>query len=219
MGGFDFWTVADYGDVLLAGMGWTALLTVASAGLSLVGGVAFALCSLGRRAALRWPTAFFVWLFMGTPLLLQLYLIYFGLVQIGIDLSAFAAGVIGLSLHFAVYNSEAIRAGIVAVDRGQHEASRSLGLGLWQTMRKVILPQALRNVTPALGNNMIALLKESSLVSIIGVMELTLSAQRAISETFRPFEFYIAAGAMYYVLNAALELVLRRVERRTEMTR
>lgn len=219
MQGFDFRVVAEYAYVLLAGMAWTALLTVASAGLSLVGGIAFALCGLSRTAVVRMPTAFFVWLFMGTPLLLQLYLIYFGLVQIGIDLSAFAAGVIALSLHFAVYNSDVIRAGIVAVDRGQHEASRSLGLGLGQTMRKVILPQALRNVTPALGNNMIALLKESSLVSIIGVMELTLSAQRAISETFRPFEFYIAAGAMYYALNTVLELVLRRVERRTEMTR
>ncbi len=219
MQGFDFWAVTEYSDVLLAGMAWTALLTVASSGLSLVGGAVFALLGLSRSRVVRMPTAFFVWLFLGTPLLLQLYLIYFGLVQIGIDLTAFAAGVIALSLHFAVYNADVIRAGIVAIDRGQHEASRSLGLGLGQTMRKVILPQALRNVTPALGNNMIALLKESSLVSIIGVMELTLSAQRAISETFRPFEFYIAAGALYYVLNAVLELVLRRVERGTAMTR
>ncbi len=152
-------------------------------------------------------------------LLLQLFLIYFGLPQIGIYLSPIVSGVLGLGIHYAVYNADVMRTGIVAVESGQHEASRSLGLSRAQTMRKVIIPQALRNVAPALGNNLIALLKESSLVSIITVPELTLAAQRAISDTFRPFEFYIAAGAIYYGVNYFLEMGLKRVEMKTALAR
>lgn len=217
--GLNFSSLGGYADVLLVGALWTVALTVLSAALSLVAGTLLAVARLSRLVALRLPSAFVMWLLMGTPLLLQLYLFYFGLVQIGIDLSAFWAGVLGLGLHFAVYNADIIRAGIVAVEPGQYEASRSLGLGHLQAMRKVVVPQALRNVTPALGNMAIALLKESSLVSIIGVMELTLSAQRAISETFRPFEFYLAAAALYYVLNLGLEFALGRIERGTALTR
>ena len=157
--------------------------------------------------------------FRGTPLLLQLFLIYFGLPQIGIYLSPMVSGVLGLGIHYAVYNADVMRTGIVAIESGQYEASRSLGLSRAQTLRKVIIPQALRNVAPALGNNLIALLKESSLVSIITVPELTLAAQRAISDTFRPFEFYIAAGAIYYGVNYFLEMGLKRVEMKTALAR
>jgi polar amino acid transport system permease protein len=213
--GLDFSILAGYEHVLLKGAIWTVALTVASIVLSLVIGTIMAVLRLSRYAVIRWPVSFIIWLFMGTPLLLQLYLIYFGLVEIGIDLNAFTAGIIALSLHFAVYDADIIRAGIVAVDKGQYEAARSLGLSHFQSMRKSIVPQALYNVAPALGNMMIALLKESSLVSVIGVMELTLSAQRAISDTFRPFEFYLAAAAIYYVLNLVLEQAVKAVERRS----
>jgi polar amino acid transport system permease protein len=213
--GLDFSILAGYEAVLLKGAIWTVALTVSSILLSLVIGTILAVLRLSRHAVLRWPVSFIIWLFMGTPLLLQLYLIYFGLVEIGIDLNAFTAGIIALSLHFAVYNADIIRAGIVAIDKGQYEAARSLGLSHFQSMRKSIVPQALYNVAPALGNIMIALLKESSLVSVIGVMELTLSAQRAISDTFRPFEFYLAAAVIYYVLNLVLEQAVKAVERRS----
>ena len=156
---------------------------------------------------------------MGTPLLLQLFLIYFGLIQIGIDLPAFVAGVIGLGLHFAVYNSDIIQAGILAVDKGQYEGARTLGLSRGQAIRKIVVPQAVRSVVPPIGNNMIALLKDSALVSVIGVTELTLSSQLAISKTFRPFEFYIAAAACYYIINLGLEAGLSRVERRIAAAR
>jgi len=213
--GLDFSVIPGYIDILIAGTLWTIALTILSIILSVSGGVLFAILQLNRHAVVRWPVSFIAWLFMGTPLLLQLFLIYFGLVQIGLDLNAFVAGVIALSLHFAVYNSDIIKSAIVAVDKGQYEAARSLGLGQLQAMRKAIVPQAIANVTPALGNMMIALLKESSLVSVIGVMELTLSAQRAISDSFRPFEFYIAAAAIYYVLNLGLEHGVRIAERRS----
>ena len=217
--GLNFTVLPDYAGMMAQGAFWTVVLTVVSGLLSIVIGTVMAVARLSQSKLVTRPVAGFMWLFMGTPLLLQLYFIYFGLVEIGLDLTALTAGIIALSVHFAVYNADVIRAGIAAIDKGQYEAARSSGLGHLQTMRLVIVPQALRNVAPALGNNMIALLKESSLVSIIGVMELTLSAQRAISETYRPFEFYMAAAAIYYVLNMGLEYVLARIEKRSALIR
>lgn len=217
--GLDFSVVPAYADFLWLGVVWTTVLTVAAAILAFFGGILFALVVLYGPPLLTWPTRFFVWLFMGTPLLLQLYLIYFGLSQIGIDVPALVAGIVGLGLHFAVYNADVIRAGIVAVDPGQNEGARSLGLSRVQTFRYVVIPQAVRNVTPPLGNNLIALLKDSALVSVLGVAELVHASQLAISETYRPFEFYITAAALYYLLNLLLEAGLRAVERKVEATR
>ena len=217
--GLNFSSLPEYAPLMALGALWTVMLTVVSGVVSVAVGTGMALARSSSRRLVTVPVSFFMWVFMGTPLLLQLYFIYFGLVEIGIDLSAFWSGIIALSVHFAVYNADVIRAAIAALDPGQNEAARALGLGRFQALRLVVIPQALRSVAPALGNNMIALLKESSLVSIIGVMELTLSAQKAISETYRPFEFYIAAAAIYYVLNAGLEYLLARIEKRTALTR
>jgi polar amino acid transport system permease protein len=197
--GLDFTVLLPYAGILWTGVLWTVALTVS--------------------AALAYPVRAFMWLFMGTPLLLQLFLIYFGLVQIGIDIPALAAGIAALGLHFAVYNADIIRAGIVAVDPGQTEVARSLGFGRMQTLRYMVVPQAVRNTAPAIGNSMIALLKESAIVSVIGITELVHASQLAISETFRPFEFYIAAAVLYYALNLVMEAGLRRVERVVEVSR
>jgi polar amino acid transport system permease protein len=209
----DFTVVPGYLGVLAMGAAWTIAITLCAGLLSFFGGILFAVTALYGHWSVRLPVRAFAWLFMGTPLLLQLFLIYFGLIQIGIDLPAFVAGVIGLGLHFAVYNSELIQASILAVDRGQYEGARTLGLSRGQTLRRIVIPQAVRAVIPPMGNNMIALLKDSALVSVIGVMELTLAAQQAISRTYRPFEFYLAAAFFYYVVNLALEAGLRRLER------
>lgn len=217
--GLDFSVVPTYFDRLLLGSFWTVAITLSAAVLSFFGGILLAVIELYAPAVIRWPFKAFSWLFMGTPLLLQLFLIYFGLIEIGIDLPAFVAGVIGLGLHFAVYNSDIIQAGILAVDKGQYEGARTLGLSQFQTIRKIVVPQAVRSVIPPIGNNMIALLKDSALVSVIGVAELTLTSQLAISKTFRPFEFYIAAAVCYYVINLGLEAVLRRVEHKIQAAR
>jgi polar amino acid transport system permease protein len=217
--GLDFTVVPKFMDVILLGALWTIAITVASALLSFFGGIVFAVVALYTPAYIRLPFRGFEWIFMGTPLLLQLFLIYFGLVQIGIDLPAFVAGVIGLGLHFAVYNSELIQTAILAVDKGQMEAARTIGLSRGQALRKVVIPQAVRAVIPPIGNNMIALLKDSALVSVIGVSELTLSAQLAIGRTYRPFEFYLVAAAFYYVINLGLEAAIRRIERRVQLAR
>lgn len=217
--GLDFTVVPSYFGVLLMGAGWTIAITICAGLLSFFGGIVFAVIALYAHWALRLPVRGFAFLFMGTPLLLQLFLIYFGLIQIGIDLPAFVAGVIGLGLHFAVYNSELIQASILAVDKGQYEGARTLGLSRGQTLRRIVIPQAVRAVIPPMGNNMIALLKDSALVSVIGVMELTLAAQQAISRTYRPFEFYLAAAFCYYIVNLALEAGLRHLERRIAASR
>ncbi len=217
--GLDFSVIPGYIDIVLLGCLWTIAITVAAALLSFFGGIFFAVIALYAPAFIRLPFRLFEWVFMGTPLLLQLFLIYFGLVQIGVDLPAFVAGVIGLGLHFAVYNSELIQTAILSVDKGQMEAARTVGLSRGQALRKVVVPQAVRAVIPPIGNNMIALLKDSALVSVIGVSELTLSAQRAIGATYRPFEFYILAAAFYYVINLCMEWVQRRIERRIALSR
>ena len=217
--GLDFSVLGDFWGLLLQGTFWTVAITVLAGLLSYVGGVLFAVVALYGPAMIRWPFRLFEGLFMGTPLLLQLFLIYFGLIQIGIDLPAFVAGVIGLGLHFAVYNSELIQTAILAVDKGQTEAARTIGLSRGQALRHVIIPQAVRAVIPPIGNNMIALLKDSALVSVIGVTELTLSAQQGISRTFRPFEFYLAATVLYYIVNLGMEAVQRRIERRIAASR
>lgn len=217
--GLDFNVIPQFTDTILWGVFWTIAITLVAGAISLIGGVLFSLNALYGHWLVRYPIKFFAWLFMGTPLLLQLFLIYFGLVQIGIDLPAFVAGVIGLGLHFAVYNSDIIQAGILAVDKGQHEAGRTLGLSKIQTIIKIILPQAVRSVLPPMGNNIIALLKDSALVSVIGVTELVHASQLAISETFRPFEFYIVAAICYYLINLCLEFGLHKIEKKLQLAR
>lgn len=219
MQGLDFSVVPPYAEILWMGVWWTVVLTVTAAVISFVFGVVFALVVLYAPKTIALPVRAFMWLFMGTPLLLQLFLIYYGLGQLGFKIPALVAGIIGLGLHFAVYNADILRAGIVAVDVGQTEGARSLGFGRFQTLRYFIVPQAVRNTVPAMGNNLIVLLKESSLVSIIGIAELVHAAQLAISETFRPFEFYITVAALYYMLNLVLEAGLRRVEQNVEVSR
>lgn len=219
MEGLDFSVLSPYWDLLVLGAWWTVVVSILAGLLSFVGGIIFAVINLYAPRLIKVPIAGFMWLFMGTPLLLQLFLIYYGLVQVGIDIPALWAGVIGLGLHFSVYNADILRAGIVTIDIGQSEGARSLGFGRLQTLRYVVVPQAVRITLPPIGSNMIALLKESSLVSVIGIAELVHTAQLGISSTFRPFEFYIAVAAIYYLLNLVLEVALSLIEKRVEATR
>ena len=200
-----------------------ALVTIEISALALLLGLAMAALAaaarLSRSGPLRWLGTAYVSVFRGTPCLIQLFLLYFGGPQVGINLDPFAAGVIGLGLNIGAYMTESVRGAILAVDRGQAEASRTIGFSRWQTLRHVVVPQAVRNTTPPIGNNMIALLKESSLVSVIGIAELVHASQLAISETYRPFEFYIAAAALYYCANLVLEAGLSQIEKRVEASR
>lgn len=212
----DFSIVAPYAELIAVGTLWTVLITLAAALISFAGGVLFAIVVLYCPKIVQYPVRFFIWLFMGTPLLLQLFLMYFGLSQVGVNIPAIWTGILGLGLHFAVYNADIIRTAILTVDPGQTEGARSLGFGRGQTLRYVVVPQAVRRALPQIGNNLIAMLKDTAIISVLGITELVHASQQAISETYRPFEFYIVAAVIYYGLNIVLEFGLRRCEKGME---
>lgn len=180
---------------------WVTIeLSVLTAILGLTCGALGAAARMSRLAVLRWIAAAYVSLFRGTPALIQIFILYFGGPQIGIQLDSFAAGTIALGVNIGAYMTETIRGAIVSVDRGQTEAARTLGMSRWETMRKVILPQAARMMIRPLGVNINALIKGTALVAPISVIELTYTAQRFIGSTYKPFEMFLVAGILYMVM-------------------
>jgi polar amino acid transport system permease protein len=210
----DWSIIVHYFPFLLKGALLTLQISLISLAIGLGVGLVAALCELSKSRLLHWPARCYVWLIRSTPLLVQLFIIYFGLPQFGVDLSPFWSGVLALALNTGAYNAETIRAGILSVPTGQSEAARSLGMSPGLTMRRIILPQALRLIIPPLGNNFVILIKDTSLVSTITLVELTLTAQRLIGSTYKPFEMYLMAALLYVVLTSAATLLLRQVERR-----
>lgn len=156
---------------------------------------------------------FYTSFFRGLPLLMQLYLIYLGLPQIGIILNAVPSGILALSLCYGAYMAEIFRAGIQSIDRGQWEASRSMGFGFGLTMRRIILPQAVPVIIPPVGNSFISMLKDSSLVSVLGVWELTYLSRTIGQPTFHHMEMLITASLIYWIMSACLEIGQSRLER------
>ena len=157
---------------------------------------------------------FYTSLFRGVPLLMQIYLIYLGLPQLGIVVDAVPAGVAALSLCYGAYMTEIFRAGIESVPRGQWEAARALGLSRGDTLTRVILPQAMRMIIPPTGNQFIAMLKDSALVSVVGVWELMYLARTQGQSEFRHIEMMLTASLIYWAFSMLLELVQSRIERR-----
>ncbi|ABS16203.1 MULTISPECIES: amino acid ABC transporter permease [Brucella/Ochrobactrum group] len=181
-----------------------ALVTVEISALAILIGLSVGALATSAKLSRFWPLRFigtaYVSVFRGTPCLLQLFVLYFGGPQIGINLEPFAAGAIGLGLNIGAYYAEAMRGAILTVDTGQNEAARSIGFSNGQSMRFVVLPQAARLMIRSLGVNTVMLIKGSALVSAISVVELTYTAQRFIGSTYRPFEIFGIAAAIYMVL-------------------
>jgi cystine transport system permease protein len=200
--------------VMLTGAGYTLLFALAS----MVGGLALgfpaAVMRMSPYALLRWPATLYVSVMRGTPLLVQIFVIYYGLPSIGIEFTPVSAGVLALSLNAGAYLSESLRGAIDSISVGQWRASFSLGLGYWQTLGHIVLPQALRVAVPSMSNTLISLIKDTSLVSVITMTELMLSTKEVIATTFRPLPLYIAAAAIYWCMSLAFESVQRRAERR-----
>jgi glutamine transport system permease protein len=198
--------VLDALPALLQGALITLQLTAAAVVFGSIGGVALGIARLSKIVPLRLFARIYVDFFRGTPLLIQLLIIYFGipslLKSVGIDFSLGrgAAAIIGLSLNSAAYLAEIVRAGIQSIELGQKEAAESLGLGPVQTMQYVIFPQALRRMIPPLGNEFITLLKDTSLVTIIGYQELLRQGQLIVATNFRPFEIYITVALIYLAM-------------------
>jgi polar amino acid transport system permease protein len=182
--------------------------------LGLFLGIVAALAKLSPKPYLQIPARIYVSIFRGTPCLIQLFVLYFGGPQVGIQLDPFQAGVIGLGINIGAYMAESIRGAILAVDRGQMEAARSLGLSKAQAMVRVIIPQAACLMIRPLGINTVALIKGSSLVSAISVLELTYTADRFIGSTYRPFEMFVLAAAFYLVIISVSATAIRKLDQR-----
>jgi His/Glu/Gln/Arg/opine family amino acid ABC transporter permease subunit len=199
---------------LLQGAGLTVLVSGVAMVLAAALGLGLAVTTLTGRRAARGLVDAYVELFRNTPLLIQIFIVYFGLPQLGLRLSPFLSGLSALVLYAAAYNAEIFRAGLEAVPRGQHEAALSCGLSPAQALRFVIVPQAVRVAFPALGNNLVSLVKNSSLVSTIGMVELMFVANDLSFNNFRTFEIYGAAAVLYVILVLALTRLLRVAEMR-----
>jgi cystine transport system permease protein len=199
--------------VMAKGAGYTLVFALASMVGGLVLGFPAAVLRIAPWAPLRWPAALYVSAFRGTPLLVQLFVIYYGLPGIGIEFTPVTAGILALSLNAGAYLSESLRGAILGVGRGQWHAGFSLCLTYPQTLGMVILPQALRVAVPAMSNTLISLIKDTALVSVITVSELMLVTKELISVTFRPLPLYVAAAGVYWVLSLLFEAVQRRAER------
>lgn len=201
--------------LLLEGIVVTLKFTIFSLLGGLPLGILLALSKISPRKMIRGLASFYTSIFRGTPLLVQLGIVYYGGPQItGYSISAFEAGILTFSLNSAAYTSEIIRAGIQSIDPGQWEACQMLGLNRFQTLWGVIFPQALRNILPALVNEMVDLLKESALVSTIGEADLLRQAQKISSEKLMYFEPLILAAGCYYILVMMISFSAKLLERR-----
>ena len=200
--------------LLWAGLIFTIPLTLLSFVLGLSLGLATAVARLFAPAPVAAIFRFYVWVIRGTPLLVQLFVIFYGLPSLGILLDAFPAALIGFTLNVGAYSSEIVRAAISSVPRGQWEAAYSIGMSWSQAMRRTILPQATRVAVPPLSNTFISLVKDTSLAAAITVPELFQTAQRIVATTYEPLILYIEAALIYLALSSVLSTLQVRLERR-----
>lgn len=202
----------------------TIKLTLVSGLTGLVLGLLAALGKASRVLPLRWLCSFYIWIFRGTPLLVQIFFVYFALpviaknsgspmIEEALRMTEFTAAVLALSLNVGAYNAEAFRAGLQAVPKGQFEASRSLGLGRWHTLVDITFPQAFKVALPPLVSNVVALLKDTSLAYNIGVLELVNAGQRVQSRTFDPVPILITTALLYLIMTTLLTKITNGVER------
>lgn len=200
----------------------TLQATVMGTAIAMTLGLLLAIGRRSHRAIVHYPSSSFIEFIRRTPLLVQLFFLFFGLPAIGVTLPSLVAGVIGLGLHYSTYTSEVYRAGIEGVPRGQWEASRALNLSHRRTWTRVIIPQAVPKVIPALGNYFIAMFKETPLLSAILVFEMMAQATTIANRSFRALEAYTIVGVLFLVVSYLASLGVRRLERylrnRTETT-
>lgn len=211
----DFAQIVPYIPFILEGIKVTLLVTLLSVVLGFIWGSILALIKISKFGPLNWLAVAYTSVFRGTPLILQLTFVYFATPQLtGYNISQLEAAVLTFTLNSAAYISETIRGGILAVDKGQWEAAKALGIPYRRMMLDIILPQGVKNILPALVNETIALLKESALVSTIGLADILQNANVVKGAIYRYFEPYIIAGILYYVMVMFLTWVARFVERR-----
>ena len=204
--------VAVYGPTYLTGLGWTAVTALGAAIGAVVWGCVLLLLRLSGAGPARAVDAY-VQLFRNTPVLLPIYLIYFGLPLVGLPWPAVFCGAVALVLQNGAYVAEILRGGLKAIDRVQFDAARSIGLGPWNTFRRVLLPQILVYSIPALGNQVVLLVKDTSLLSAISVTELTMQAKLLTEQTGAAYEAFVVVALLYLLLVSATEITFRVAHR------
>jgi polar amino acid transport system permease protein len=214
---FDWAYALEIAPILARALLVTLQATLLGMAIALVLGLALALARRAPYALLAWPAAVFVEFIRSTPLLVQIFFLFYVLPEAGVRLSPLAAGVLALGVHYAAYCSEVYRAGLESVPKGQWEAALALNLGRSRTMRSIILPQALPPIVPALGNYLVAMFKDTPLLSAITVVELLQTAKLLGAESFRYVEPLTLVGALFLALSLASAAVIRMAERRLKI--
>ncbi|EMQ5443760.1 amino acid ABC transporter permease [Pseudomonas aeruginosa] len=199
---------------LLQGAMYTVLFAAVSMVLGLILGFSVAVVRVTKVPVVSQIAAVYVSAFRGTPLLVQIFVLYYGLPSVGIEFTPVTVGILALTLNVAAYLSESMRGAILGIDKGQWEAGLSVGLTWGQTLWNIITPQALRLAVPSLSNSLISLIKDTSLISVITVTELMLATKEVIAETFQPLPLYLAAAGIYWLLSALFERVQKALENR-----
>lgn len=204
--------ITSFSKIMVAGVKITLPLTLISFILSLVIGLLLALLQIVNVPGLKQFARFYIWVFRGTPLIVQLFIIFFGLPSIGITLNAFPAAVIGFGLNLGAYNAEVFRSAINAVPVGQTEAGYMCGLTYGKIMRRIVLPQSFPIAFPNLSNNLIGLLKDTSLAASITVIDLFTVTQQIAARTYEPFALYMEAALVYLIFSTLLTMLQRYLE-------
>ena len=221
---FNFSFLPKYGVFFVQGVEYTLLLAIVSVSLAVIPAMLLALMRLSRNKVVKTISGAYIAVFRSTPMLVQLSIIYFGLFGVisiprvtilgFVDLSRFIPGVVALALNSSAYVAGIFRAGILAVDAGQMEAARALGLSKWQGRKLVVLPQAIKNVLPALANEVVTMVKESSICSMLGMAELMFGAKAVASTTYISLAPYTLAALIYFCINYPASKAIEAVERR-----
>jgi len=212
---FDWGVISDNQDLLLRGLRKTVWLSVVSMSFALVFGLLLAMMRMSRFKPLSWIASLYINVLRGIPLLVLIIYMFFGLAfWLDIKLTAFEAGVLSLAIFHTAFMAEIYRAGLQAVPKGQREAALSLGMTAPRAFFTITLPQAIRVIVPTSGNDFVGMVKDTSLVGIIGIFELYRTGQKLVSDTFLPFEVWTGVALLYIIVVFAIDLVVRLVERR-----
>lgn len=210
----DWSVIPEYFWFLMGGALLTVLIAATSIALGFAGGILIGMGRISNNFLIHGVTTCYVEAFRGTPLLIQIFLIFFGLPSVGIYFDPIPAGILALSLNSAAYQAEIFRGGVQSISKGQMEASRAMGMTYNQTLFNVIIPQGLRNALPAYTNEFITMIKDSSLVSVIGIMELTQRGRIVIGWTFQPFVVFIFIAIMYFIMTYTTSRLLNQLEKK-----
>ena len=216
---FSLQDVLNFLPSLLQGAALTIAVSLLAFVLALIFGLAFGIARISRVAPVRGMAACYIQFIRGTPLLLQLFFIYYVLPYVGIVLTPFISGVIGLTMNYAAYMAEVFRSGIQAIPKGQWEAGSSVGMSRSLLMRRIILPQAVRIIVPALGNFFVSIFKDSALVSVITLRDLMFSGQLLASATYKHFEIFTMVAVIYFLISYPTAKLVEWVEAKIDITR